>query len=96
MYEGIKKIEEILLYIENNITNDIECSLLAKKMSLSVYEFRRIFGFIIGCPLSEYIRKRRLSLAACEIATTEKPDFLALSSSFLYSPFLPLIIGAIT
>lgn len=85
MYEGIKKIEEILLYIENNITNDIECSLLAKKMSLSVYEFRRIFGFIIGCPLSEYIRKRRLSLAACEIATTEKPDLPALSEKYRYS-----------
>lgn len=31
-------------------------------MGLSVYEFRKIFSFIIGCPISEYIRKRRLSL----------------------------------
>lgn len=40
----------------------MDCNVLAAKMGLSVYEFRRIFSFIIGCPISEYIRKRRLPL----------------------------------
>ena len=85
MYAGIKKIEDVLSYIEDNITEDIECNILAQIMNLSVYEFRRIFSFIIGIPVSEYIRKRRLSLAACEIATSDSVDLLALSEKYRYS-----------
>lgn len=85
MYDGIKKIEEVLSYIEDHITEDIECELLSRKMNLSVYEFRRIFAFIIGCPISDYIRKRRLSLAACEIAASDSVDVLELSKKYRYS-----------
>lgn len=85
MYSGLKKIEEVLEYIEKNITSDIQCDNLSKKMNLSVYEFRRIFSFIIGCPISEYIRKRRFSLAACEIMTTDKVDMLVLSEKYGYA-----------
>ena len=45
MYSGIKKMEEVLEYIEENITSVIDCEVLSKKMNLSVYEFRRIFSF---------------------------------------------------
>ena len=65
MYSGLQKIEEVIEYIEQNITVEIDCNELSRRMNLSVYEFRRIFSFIVGCPVSEYIRKRRLSLAAC-------------------------------
>lgn len=85
MYNGIERIEEVLRYIEDNITTDLDCDILAKKMYLSVYEFRRIFAFIIGCPISEYIRKRRLSLAACEITTLSKVDLQALSEKYKYA-----------
>lgn len=61
MYAGLQKIKEVIDYIEKNITSDLDCNVLAAKMGLSVYEFRRIFSFIIGCPISEYIRKRRVS-----------------------------------
>ncbi len=85
MSEGMKKIEEVLDYIEEHITEEIECNALAQKMSLSMYEFRRIFSFVVGIPISEYIRKRRLSLAACEIATSGKVDVLELSEKYGYS-----------
>jgi len=85
MYSGIQKIEEVIDYIEENITEAIDCKALAAKMELSVYEFRRIFSFIVGCPISEYIRKRRLSLAACEIMTGEKADMLRISEKYGYT-----------
>ena len=85
MYNGMKKIEEVLLYIEKNITNDISCEELSKMMNLSIYEFRRIFAFVMDCPISEYIRKRRLSLAACEIAALGKADLPKLSSKYQYA-----------
>lgn len=85
MYNGIQKIDEVIDYIESNITGNLDCTLMAKKMNLSVYEFRRIFSFVIGCPISEYIRKRRLSLAALEIMTANKPDMLKISEKYGYA-----------
>ncbi len=85
MQSGIQKIEEVIAYIEENIAKPLDCGELARKMNLSVYEFRRIFSFVVGCPVSEYIRKRRISLAACEIAASDKPDMLALSQKYGYS-----------
>lgn len=84
MYNGIEKIKEIIDFIEDNIINEINCAVLSQKMNLSVYEFRRIFSFIIGCPLSEYIRKRRLSLAGCEILTSERIDLSKISEKYQY------------
>ena len=85
MYNGIQKIEEVIDYIESNILKDISCNEMAAKMNLSVYEFRRIFAFVVGCPISEYIRKRRLSLAACEILNGENVDMRSLSEKYGYS-----------
>ncbi len=85
MYSGIQKIEEVIDSIEADITAEVDCDALAAKMNLSVYEFRRIFAFIVGCPISEYVRRRRLSLAACEILLNERVDMLALSEKYGYS-----------
>lgn len=85
MYNGIRKMEEVIRYIEENITSDLDYYELAAKMNLSVYEFRRIFSFIVGCPISEYIRKRRLSLAALEILEKDKVDLLKISEKYGYS-----------
>ena len=67
MYNGIEKINEVIEYVEKNITDEITCSELARIAALSDYEFRRVFSFITGIPVAEYIRRRKLSLAAEEI-----------------------------
>lgn len=84
MHSGIEAINEIIDYIEENITTDIDCGELAAKMNLSVYEFRRIFSFVVGVPIAEYIRKRRLSLAACEIMMRDNVDMIELSEKYGY------------
>lgn len=85
MFEGMQKIKDVLEHIEENITSDLDYKVLASKMGLSVYEFRRIFSFVIGLPIAEYIRKRRLSLAAFEITKNEQVDMLKLSEKYGYS-----------
>lgn len=85
MFEGLQKIKDVLQHIEENITSDLDYKVLASKMGLSVYEFRRIFSFVIGLPIAEYIRKRRLSLAAFEITKNEQVDMLKLSEKYGYS-----------
>ena len=85
MYSGIQKIEEIIDDIENHLTSEIDYEELASRMTLSVYEFRRIFSFIVGVPISEYIRKRKLSLAACDIITNPRASIHEISKKYGYS-----------
>ena len=85
MYDGLRKIEKGIDYIEENILTDINCELLAAEMNLSIYEFRRIFSFIVGCPISHYIRFRRLSLAACELLSNDSVNMCVISQKYGYS-----------
>lgn len=85
LYNGIQKIEDVIDYIESYLSAELDYNVMAMKMNLSVYEFRRIFSFVVGCPVSEYIRKRRLSLAAIEIMTNDDVSLQKLSEKYGYS-----------
>lgn len=75
--------DDVMDEIERNLTGDIHVAELAKKANMSVYEFRRIFTFITKLPFGEYIRKRRLSLAALELYESGK-SVAALSLKYGY------------
>ena len=64
-------LNEMIKYIEDNLTEDIEYKELAKIVGVSEYSLQRIFTFITNISLSEYIRKRRLSRAFEELKTTD-------------------------
>lgn len=68
---NINSFNEVIEYIEKNLTENLDIAVMAKKARMSVYEFRRIFSFAAGIPISEYIRKRRLSAAASELIAKE-------------------------
>lgn len=72
MTNGLESLNRVIEYIEENLTNEISCAELSMLATLSEYEFRRIFSFVIGTPVAEYIRKRRLSAAAEELMASEK------------------------
>ncbi len=59
--------EDIINEIEKEIAGEIDVCRLAKMANMSVYEFRRIFSFVTKVSFGEYVRKRRLSLAALEL-----------------------------
>jgi AraC-like DNA-binding protein/SAM-dependent methyltransferase len=67
-----KCMNQALDYIENNLSCDIDYYEVAKIMNCSEWEFRRIFSFLAQIPLSEYIRRRRLVIAAKDIKNGEK------------------------
>lgn len=54
-------------YIENNLAEDISYDRAAQIAGCSTYHFQRMFSYIAEVPLSEYIRRRRLTLAAFEL-----------------------------
>lgn len=63
------RITEVIDYIEDHITENFDYSEIGKIVTCNVYQFSRIFAYIVGVPLSEYIRNRRLSFAAIELQT---------------------------
>jgi len=62
-----KNMSEAIDYIENNLSDDIDYSIAAQYMNCSVWEFQRLFSFVVRIPVAEYIRQRRLTLAAQDI-----------------------------
>lgn len=57
-------------YIETNLADTISLEKIAQIACCSTYHFQRMFPFIRGVTLSEYIRRRRMTLAAFELQTT--------------------------
>jgi AraC family transcriptional regulator len=65
--DSLKKMNEALSYIEENLTDDIDFKEVARLALCSEYHFQRMFSFLAGVSLSEYIRRRRLTVAAFEL-----------------------------
>lgn len=65
--EWLTKMNNALDYIENNLTEDIDFSIVGQKACCSSYNFQRMFSFITDVSLAEYIRRRRLTQAALEL-----------------------------
>lgn len=63
-FDWIGKMNNALAYIENHLDDEIDFGEVAKIAYCSVYQFQRFFSFIAEIPLFEYIRRRRLMLAA--------------------------------
>jgi AraC family transcriptional regulator len=63
----LRNMNRALNYIEENLTKDIDFREVAKLALCSEYHFKRMFSFLAGITLSEYIRRRRLTLAAFEL-----------------------------
>jgi AraC family transcriptional regulator len=64
----LEKMNGALNHIEENLTNDIDFKEVARLAFCSEYHFKRMFSFLAGVTLSEYIRRRRLTLAAFELS----------------------------
>lgn len=65
----INGIQNSFDYIENHITEKIDCSEIAEQAYCSVFYFQKIFNAVCGMTVGEYIRNRRLTLAGSEICS---------------------------
>ncbi len=59
-----ESIQNTLFYIEKNLTARMEIDELSKQSNLSVFYFQRLFSRLVGKPVMEYIKLRRLANAA--------------------------------
>ncbi|WP_208591449.1 AraC family transcriptional regulator [Gracilibacillus suaedae] len=64
---SLRQMNEAIAYIEAHLTTSINYKKVAQIAQCSEYHFKRMFSFLAGIPLSEYIRRRRMTLAALEL-----------------------------
>ena len=69
--EWIERLNESLLYIEEHLTDEIDYEQLRRIACCSAYHYQRMFTYMAGVTLSEYIRRRKMSLAAVDLQGTD-------------------------
>ena len=65
--DSLRSMNNALTYIEEHLTEEIDYIEVSKIAYCSEYHFKRMFSFLAGISLSEYIRRRRLTLAALDL-----------------------------
>ncbi|MDF2580615.1 MAG: transcriptional regulator, AraC family [Microbacterium sp.] len=60
-------LNRVVGYVEDHLTEDVDVSDLARSLGTTEYHMRRMFSSLAGMPLSEYIRRRRMSVAAADV-----------------------------
>ena len=63
----IAVLNRVVEYVEQNLDNEIDILAVASSLGTTEYHLRRMFSSLAGMPLSEYVRRRRMSVAAAEL-----------------------------
>lgn len=70
LLDALTRMSQALAYVEDNLTGEIDQKVLAHIAGCSSYNLYRMFSFITDISLTEYIRRRRLTLAAIELQSS--------------------------
>lgn len=65
--DWIERLNKAIAYMEAHMTEEIDYAQVAKIASCSSFHFQRMFSYIASVSLSEYIRRRKMSLAAIDL-----------------------------
>ncbi|MFE0422752.1 GyrI-like domain-containing protein [Streptomyces sp. NPDC058953] len=63
----LERLNQAMEHIEGHLDQDLDMGELARLAATSEHHLRRMFSALAGMPLSEYIRRRRLTLAGAEV-----------------------------
>ncbi|MCI9888022.1 AraC family transcriptional regulator [Micrococcales bacterium 31B] len=78
----IEILNRLVDVIEKHIGEDIDIDALAAQMGTTGYHARRMFSSLAGVPVSEYVRRRRMALAAADVVGDE--DYLTIAVRYGY------------
>lgn len=62
--DWVQRLNDTIAYIEAHLDGEIAYEELGRLACCSPYHYQRMFGYMAGVPLAEYIRRRRMSRAA--------------------------------
>jgi len=67
----IESIQKAINYIEEHLHESITMEQIAQEVNASVFHFQRTFSILTDMSIADYIRRRRLTLAAQELINTD-------------------------
>ncbi|MBO0457888.1 AraC family transcriptional regulator [Enterococcus hulanensis] len=70
--EWLDHFNKSIAYVEENLAGAIDLDKAAQLAQCSIYHYQRMFSYIAGVTLGEYIRRRRMSLAGVDLQRGEK------------------------
>ena len=68
----LNELNQVVEYIEDHLTDDLSLDVIAEFAGVSDYHFRKVFFYLSGLTLSEYVKNRRLSEATLDLLNGEK------------------------
>ncbi|MFJ9827446.1 GyrI-like domain-containing protein [Streptomyces sp. NPDC101160] len=80
----LDRLNQAMEHIEGHLDQQIDVSALARITVTSEYHFRRLFSSLAGMPLSEYVRRRRLTIAGADVLAGE-PTLLEIAIRYGYT-----------
>lgn len=72
-YSKLKAMQDILVYIENNFTEDLSLQYLADKFNMDSFNLSKAFNSVTGRSLKTYINTLRVSKAESIILNSRRP-----------------------
>ncbi|MER5885307.1 AraC family transcriptional regulator [Streptomyces sp. NPDC001941] len=69
----LDRLNETLEYVERRLDGTVDVAEMARIATTSEYHLRRMFSALAGMPLSEYVRRRRLTVAGADVLAGEEP-----------------------
>lgn len=80
--EWVNRFNSAINYMEEHIKEKINLEEAGRIAGCSSYHFQRMFAYMADVPLSEYLRRRRMSLAAVDLLAGEKVLDVALAFGY--------------
>ena len=63
----IAALNRLVALVEEHLAEEIDVDALARTAGTTEYHLRRMFSSLSGMPLSEYVRRRRMTVAAADL-----------------------------
>lgn len=63
----ISELNRLVALVEERLTDDLDVPAVARELATTEDHLRRMFSALAGMPLSEYVRRRRMTVAASDL-----------------------------
>ncbi|MEU9590214.1 AraC family transcriptional regulator [Streptomyces sp. NPDC048193] len=79
----ISALNRLVDLVEEHLGEEPDVPALAARLGTTEYHLRRMFSSLAGMPLSEYVRRRRMTVAAADVVRGEN-DLLSIAVRYGY------------
>jgi AraC family transcriptional regulator len=78
----IDLLTRLIAHVEERLNDELDVAAIARDLGTTEYHLRRMFSSLAGMPLSEYVRRRRMTVAAGEVLGDD--DLLSIAVRYGY------------